>query len=372
MRSRFYFALLLGLLFFFSCRKENDNAGAAPLRPALPLTPYDYESGTLFPAHFNQPPLTFINSTPAYNQVTDEGATLGRVLFYERQLSRNGMVSCGSCHSQERGFGDPRPLSLGFEGGLTGRHAMAIGNVRFSGRFFWDLRASGVENQVSMPLYNEVEMGMDSALLVTRVRQQGYYRALFTDAFGDTAVTEQRIRYALAQFIRAMTTFSSKYDEGVQNNFAAYSQLERDGKDFFFSGEFNCNHCHTTQNFYTTQALNNGLDAAPADSGFAAVSGDPADMGKFKVPTLRNIAVSAPYMHDGRFSTLEDVIEHYNSRIAADPNLDDRLTVEGMTGGTPKRYNMTAYQKAALVAFLKTLTDENFLHDPKFSDPFAH
>lgn len=355
-----------------SCSKDFMNEAPAPNQPRLPAQPYDYQAELNFPAHFNTLPLSFLNSTPADNPVTNAGATLGRVLFYDRQLSLNRSTSCGSCHLQEKAFSDPRPFSNGFNGGFTGRNAMAISNTRFSSRYFWDLRAHSVEQQVLMPLYNSVEMGMDSATLVLRVRKAMYYAPLLQNAFGDTAVTELRIRKALAQFVRSLNTFRSKYDQGVANNFAEFSQLERDGLDYFMNGQFNCNHCHSSQNFYERTPLNNGLDALPVDSGVYVITGDPNDIGKFKVPTLRNVALTAPYMHDGRFATLAEVIEHYNSGIQQNPNLDDRLTVEGTTGGTPKQYHMTAYEKQALIAFLNTLTDETFVTNPKFSDPFLH
>ncbi|TND06539.1 MAG: cytochrome c peroxidase [Bacteroidetes bacterium] len=355
-----------------ACRKDDPIIVPQEHTPALPAQPYDYVSASAFPSSFLYPPLSFINSEPQSNPTTDWGATLGRVLFYDTQLSANNAVSCASCHKQQNGFSDPARFSRGFAGGHTDRNSMAILNTRFSFRFFWDRRANGLEEQVMMPVMNAVEMGTDTVFLPAKLSAISYYPGLFEHAFGTTEISNTRIARALAQFVRSINSWNSKYDEGLQNNFTNFTPEENDGRTFFMSGQFNCNHCHTTSNFYTTQALNNGLESVVIDSGYALVTGDPADIGKFKVPTLRNIGVTGPYMHDGRFATLEDVVEHYNSGIQGNPNLDDRLTVEAITGGTPKQYNMTAYQKAALVAFLKTLTDEGLMADPKYSDPFVH
>lgn len=355
-----------------ACRKDPPLEEVVPHSPVLPDQPYDYQSASSFPSSFLYPPLNFINSEPQDNPTTNWGATLGRVLFYDTQLSDNNTISCGSCHLQANGFSDPERFSRGFAGGHTTRNSMAILNTRFSNRYFWDLRASGLERQVLMPVVNAVEMGTDTNELPARLAALGYYPGLFEKAFGSTEITNKKIARALAQFVRSINSWNSKYDQEQPDNFAGFSVLENDGRNYFMSGQFNCNHCHTTNNFYTTQPLNNGLESTIADSGFYEVSGDLSDVARFKVPTLRNIGLTAPYMHDGRFATLEEVVEHYNSGIQANPNLDDRLTVEGLVGGTPKQYNMTPYQKAALVAFLKTLTDESLRNDPKYSDPFLH
>lgn len=362
-----FIAMALTLI-LFSCKKDNP-AQIETYQPSLPATPYNYSNVSL-PSAFTSSPMNFFNSISSSNPITDAGATLGRVLFYDRQISRNNKVSCASCHQQEFAFANNTQFSKGLYNELTTRNSMAIINTRFSFRFFWDLRSVTLENQVLEPIKNHVEMDMSLEDVVDRVKLIGYYPKLFQDAFGTTEVTSQRISYALSQFLHSMVSYQSKYDQGVDNNFADYTQLEMDGKDLFFSGTVNCNHCHFTVNFFGNQPAVNGLDAIYTDNGLGTLTGDPADDGKFKIPTLRNIEMTAPYMHDGRFATLEEVIEHYNSGIQAHPNLDDRLTVEGQIGGTPKQYNMTTYQKQSLVAFLKTLTDHSFLTDVRFSDPF--
>ena len=167
-----------------------------------------------------------------------------------------------------------------------------------------------------------------------------------------------------------MASYRTPYDEGFADDFAQLTQLERDGKALFFNGQTKCNHCHMTVNFFNRDARNNGLDVVYADNGLGVVTGDPADNGKFKVPSLRNVELTAPYMHDGRFNTLEEVVEHYNSGVQQHPNLDDRLTVDGHTGGTPLQLGLTEYDKQALIAFMKALTDTPMITDVRFSDPF--
>lgn len=368
---KFYsFSILVFLLIatIISCTKDKVII-IEKYEPTLPENPYIY-TDAVFPSSFLPPPLSFLNSIQSDNQITNNGATLGRVLFYDNQLSRNNSVSCSSCHHQDLAFSDNVAFSKGLYEEQTARNSMAIMNTQFSFRFFWDFRSVLLENQVLEPIKNHVEMDMTLDEVVAKLKTIDYYPALFQKAFGNTEITSDKISKALSQFLHSLVSYSSKYDEGYETSYANFSQLEVDGKDLFFSGSVNCNHCHSTANFYSTQALVNGLDVNYSDNGIGTITGDPLDNGKFKVPTLRNIEVTAPYMHDGRFTTLEEVIEHYNSGLQAHPYLDDRLTIEGLTGGTPKQYNMTTYQKQSLVAFLKTLTDQSFLHDVRFSDPF--
>jgi cytochrome c peroxidase len=367
--------LLLLPFLVIQCTKDPDltPVPVPSSAPNLPDQPYDYVGDIQgIPQSMLFSPLNFLNNEPSYNPTTNWGATLGRVLFYDVALSANSTIACASCHHQSHAFADTGAFSTGFMGGHTGRSAMAIVNLRFSRSFFWDLRANGLENQVIMPIENALEMGMDTSLLVSRVISTDYYPPLFEKAFGTRIVTVQRIRYALAQFLRSMVSYRSRYDEGTTNNFADFTQEELDGKNYYFSGQFACNHCHSTQNFYERDPRNNGLESNPSDSGYALVTGDPADIGKFRVPTLRNIMLTAPYMHDGRFRTMEEVLEHYNSGVQSSPTLDDRLTTNLTIGGPPVQMNMSAYEKQALIAFLNTLTDQSFISDPKFSDPFQH
>ncbi len=363
------FVLLLTVI-FLSCKKDDTNEPASTLLPSLPEIPYSYLSPN-FPPHFDLGGLPFFAFEPDDNPITDAGAALGRVLFYDKNLSYNLSTSCGSCHHQEHGFTDYAATSKGHEGGRTRRNASHLVNQRFNRRQFWDQRASTLEAQVLMPFQDELEMGMTLDQVVYRLKSLNYYPELFNAAFGNEEITTDKVSKALSQFVRSIVSYQTKYDEGVPLDFSNYSQMEWDGKDIFFNGITRCNQCHMTANFYTPQAFNDGLDVEYADNGRGEITGNVADNGRFKVPMLRNVELTSPYMHDGRFSTLEEVVEHYNSGLQPHPNIEDRLTVENQIGGTPYQLNLTEYQKSALVAFLKTLTDHPLIADPRFSDPFV-
>lgn len=372
-----------------SCSKDdvNPNINASVLN--LPEDPYDYETlmlpdylTTNFLLGPGQNAAADNDNTPQANPVTNEGATLGRVLFYDKQLSANGTVACASCHQQALAFSDNQILSLGFEGGTTRRHSMSLVNARWydRGRFFWDERAASLEEQVLIPFMDPVEMGMTTASLIAAIENQDYYPSLFEAAFGSADVTEERIALALAQFVRSIVSTQSKYDEGrtqvnaPQNDFPNFTASENNGKRLFFlppnNGGGGCIGCHSTEAFINPDngPTNNGLDAfSTTDLGVLEAIPNPAFEGAFKVPSLKSIALSAPYMHDGRFATLEEVVEHYNSGIQNHPNLGAALR-DG--NGQPIRLNLSTQEKTDLVNFLKTLTDENLTTDERFSDPF--
>lgn len=338
----------------------------------LPATSFNYAAPVL-PLSFLVNPILAQDNTPATNFTTDVGATLGRVLFYDKRLSTNQTVSCSSCHQREHGFSDPRKFSVGFNGGLTGRNSMGLSNARWYQRrhFFWDERANTLEDQVLQPIQNATEMGMTLDALTNRLAAEPFYTNLFTRTFGSPAVTSDRISRALAQFVRSIISTKSKYDTGVSNNFANFTLQENQGRQIFF-GNGGCAACHGTDNFVPGPALNNnGLEFPFVDLGVGGITGNPADNGKFKVPSLRNIELTGPYMHDGRFATLEAVVEFYNSGVVDNPNLSPPLRNPPPQGGV-RRLNLNPGQKAALVAFLKTLTDPSLATDEKFSDPFNY
>ncbi|MEO8066257.1 MAG: cytochrome c peroxidase [Flavobacteriales bacterium] len=364
-------ALVLVLLSVGACRKDAPIV-EEPTEPTLVL-PAQLYSYTLppMPAHFSQVLLQIWESTPDNNPITDAGATLGRVLFYDHNLSANRTISCGSCHHQDKGFADPVAASIGHNGGGTRRNASHLVNQSYSRRQFWDQRAPNLEAQVLMPIQDAVEMGMTLPEVRTRLEGIEHYAPLFTEAFGNDSITDERVSRALAQFVRSIASYRTRYDAGEANGFADFTQPELDGKALFYNGVTKCNQCHMTANFHNQEPRNNGLDVEYTDNGRGEFTGNSEDNGKFKVPSLRNTELSAPYMHDGRFNTLEEVVEHYNGGIQAHPNLDDRLTVEGMIGGTPLQMGLTPYEKQALVAFLKTLTDVPLVTDVRFSDPFV-
>ncbi len=352
--------------------------------------PDNYANPTL-PAYLRSAYAQASDNTPANNPVTNAGATLGRVLFYDPLLSQNKTIACASCHVQKNAFSDTNVLSLGVTGEKTARNSMPIVDSRYyrNGRFFWDERATTLEEQVLGPIQNPVEMGMTLTDTVDRVAAQAYYAPLFMRAFGDTKVTSDRIAKALAQFARSIVSYRSRFDQGlaqagdVQAAFSTFSAEENQGKNLFL-GRAGCSVCHLDsggpppQNaprpnqglFFIEIPTNNGLDAQVGlgDDGVGDFTGRAVDRGRFKSPSLRNVAVTAPYMHDGRFATLTQVVEHYNSGVQAHPNLDNRLRTA--PGGAPRRLNLTAAEIQSVVAFLGTLTDQELLKDAKFSDPF--
>jgi cytochrome c peroxidase len=350
----------------------------------LPASPFNY-AAPILPASFSVPPITAQDNMPSTNMTTDAGATLGRVLFYDKRLSTNQTVACASCHQQAHGFSDPRQFSVGYDGSVGSRNAMGLSNARWYQRkhFFWDERANTLEDQVLMPIQNPIEMGMTLDALTDRLAAEPFYTNLFATTFGTTAVTTDRISRALAQFVRSIISTRSKYDIGATNGFSNFTPQENLGRQIFFGQVGNppnppatCAACHGTDNFVPGPALNNnGLEFPYVDRGVGAITGNPADDGKFKVPSLRNIELTAPYMHDGRFTNLEQVVEFYNSGVVNNPNLSPPLRVPtppGQPPGSPLRLNLTAAQKAALVAFLKTLTDTTIATDEKLSDPFNY
>ncbi len=376
-------------------------AVATYLYPRLPETSYNYENITL-PEHFlvnrfpgNVPGQNAVienDNTPLDNQTTDAGATLGRVLFYDKRLSANRTIACASCHQQALAFTDDATLSVGFESGTTRRHAMSLANARFydAGKMFWDERASSLEDQALQPILDPIEMGLTLTELLHVVEHQPYYSNLFIDAFGDATVTPDRIAKAIAQFERSLVSYSSKYDEGraLVNSpfdpFPNFSMQENFGKDLFMKPNVSqtplaCIACHMSEAFITpfhnpantTDATNNGLDIVSSnDFGVLETTGNPADDFKFRVPSLRNIAVTAPYMHDGRFQTLNQVLNFYSNGIQPHPNLDPRLRGPN-PGAPPVRFNFNPDERAALIAFFETLTDQQLINDIRFSDPFV-
>ncbi|MDF4222222.1 cytochrome c peroxidase [Maribacter sp. M208] len=339
----------------------------------LPDSPFNY-ANILLPEFFLNNDVRNEDNTPNNNEITDNGATLGRVLFYDKNLSLNNTVSCASCHIQQHGFSDPNALSTGFNGELTSRNSMGLANARFyeNGRFFWDERAETLEDQTLVPIQDLVEMGLTLAELEAKLAEQTYYAALFTNAFGDENITRNRVALALSQFIRSMVSYESKFDEGlaqaqdIEDNFPNFTISENRGKQLFMSNQTRCFDCHATNVFVGDDARNNGLDATITDLGVGGLTGNNNELGEFKVPSLRNIALTAPYMHDGRFETLAEVIEHYNSGVQDNPNLDNRLT----QGNNVRRLNLSDTDKQALVDFLNTLTDNEFVNDEKYANPF--
>lgn len=331
-------------------------------------------------------PAYILKDNTGNNVITDEGATLGRVLFYDKKLSLNNSVSCGSCHKQEFAFADTAIQSDGFNGGVTGRHSMRLINARFSieDEFFWDKRAASLEEQTTMPIQDHIEMGFsdsngqpDLDSLLRKMQKIEYYNTLFSLAFGDSVITETRIQNALAQFVRSIQSFDSKYDVGraqVRNegdNFPNFTAEENLGKRIFLDpppqGGAGCQGCHGAPEFdIDPNSLNNGVIRV-------AGSNNQIDLTNTRAPSLRDVfnpngELNSPLMHNGNFTTMLGVINHYDS-IVLNPNntnLDPRL----MAGPNGQNLQLTQNEKAALIAFLKTLSGNNVYTDEKWSDPF--
>ena len=328
------------------------------------------------------------DNTPATNPIDDKIATLGRVLFYDKNLSDNNTIACASCHQQAFAFGDPLTTSIGLDGGNTGRHSMRLINSRFSneGKFFWDERAASLEDQVTKPIQDHVEMGFsgtngdpDFSDLVTKLSAITYYQTLFEFAFGDATINEDRMQKALAQFVRSIQSFDSKFDVGLASapnvgaNFSNFTAQENQGKQLFLQppnmGGAGCAGCHGPPEFdIDPNSLNNGVIGV-------AGSATEIDITNTRAPSLRDIAnpdesLNGPLMHDGSMTTLRQVIDHYNAipEDAANTNIDPRLNPPGPPPA--QMLNLTEDEKLALEAFLKTLTGTDVYTNQIWSDPF--
>ncbi len=367
-----YFVLLAAALpvaIFFSCN-----------RTAVP-TP---EGGG--EAYIDLPDSTYnyYGASGSSMEPINRQATLGRVLFYERQLSLNNSVSCGSCHKQAFAFSDNVAQSAGFENKLTSRNTPALQNLGFSGfsmnpggpsfsgggTLFWDGRERDMAKLITRPISNHVEMGMtDLDAMVDKLNALPYYKELFEDAFGSDEITKEKISTSVALFVNAIKAVNTRFDQDQQHKGGQLSALEQEGM-FLFNQKYDCTGCHNENinGYFSGAFMNIGLDAPYTDKGVGVISGSTMDDGKFKVPNLRNVTLTAPYMHDGRFKSLDAVLEHYSHGIKADANLDERLK-NPSTGG-PMRMNISSHEKQAIIAFLGALTDVDMITNPYFSDPF--
>lgn len=354
---------------------------------SLPNEPYAYDKlslpvGSSIAGSFDD--FTIDNNVVTFSnnktEITPWGATLGRVLFYDKKLSLNNTVSCASCHHQEKAFADGLQFSTGFEGRVTTRNSMAIVNPILQNNLFWDSRSKTIHDLSLQPVQNHIEMGMeDLNRLVSKLENTEYYKPLFKKAFGTNEINPTNISKALSQFVASITTSRSRFDAGSINNFNNFSELEKMGMELFNSDKAKCSSCHGGGNmsaldgpndpyggggsFTAVQdlrgATNIGLDIVYKDNGLGN--------GKFKIPSLRNIELTGPYMHDGRFKTLEEVVNHYINGIKPHQHLDVKFT-DGK--GNVKPLNLNSIEKKAIIAFLKTLTDQEMTKDPKWSNPF--
>jgi len=371
------YSLSMGILIALislSCNKDLPEPPEATHEPTLPIQNFPYSSLAYPDSWLNDPALQLFGSTQGIT-VTDAGATLGRVLFYDTELSSNREVSCATCHQQARAFSDPAVQSQGVTEHLTPRNSMSLSNFRYQRRLFWDQRVNGLINQVLLPIQHPDEMGMSLDSLETRIAGLSYYPELFSQAFGDTVVTSARVAEALSQFLMCFHSSASRYDRGLTNGFADFTESELLGKSVFFNAESRCNQCHMNRTFQSNQAFINGLEtnyAETGDAGIGDLTGQAEDDGRFKTVSLRNIGLTAPYMHDGRFATLRDVVDFYSDDIQPHPYLDERLseTGAGPLGQDPYRLELTEAERVGLVDFLHTLSDTVMVDAWWLSDPF--
>lgn len=352
---------LCALAALAACSKED-----AVIPPDGPECPPAERLTISLPAGFPELP------NPKNNPLTRQGVALGRRLFYDPILSGDSSQACGSCHLQRMSFGDSRRFSEGIHGTKGNRQAPTIVNPawQLNGQF-WDGREPDLEGQATRPVPNTIEMDLPWPVAVERLKRHPEYPELFCAAFGDSRIDSTRVVKAIAQFERTFISTNSKYDR-VRRGEDTFTPEEAAGYRIFLSNETgDCFHCHAeplldTGTFGTGTFRNTGLDAAPIDRGRMDVTGDPADIGKFKVPSLRNIVESPPYMHDGRFFDLRQVIDHYNQGFHDGPDVDPLIRVR-MT-----RRLMRAGEIDTLLIFMETLTDPTFLSNPDLSNPFLN
>lgn len=350
-KSKIFALLFITMLAFQYCsKKSNTETTTNPIStsPTLPSSTYSYV--VTYPTHV-QNALVDTDNTPSDNLITNDGATLGRVLFYDKQLSKNNTISCASCHKQENAFDDNVALSRGFEGGLTPRNSMAILNLRFykNGKMFWDERAGTLEKQVLQPIQNHIEMGLTLAELETRVKALSYYPNLFQKAFGSTQIDSTKIARALAQFTRCIVTYQAKYDR-VKQGLETFTPTEAQGEQLFLTagGPTTCASCHTPPMFITSNPLQGfGL----ADANDSGINGQR----RFKSGSLRNIGTRTNLFHNGSI-----------------PNLQAMLTAGAPGSNLPPigQHSVAPQDVTPIIAFLNTLTDNTILSEPKFSNPF--
>lgn len=296
---------------------------------------------------------------PRDNPLTVEGVALGKKLFFDRRLSVNNSESCATCHDPDHAFSQPQRFSTGVDGKSGTRNAMSLENLAWKNSFFWDGRAATLRQQVLEPIQNPIEMHEPLTNLVTKISADTNYARRFDQAFGSPIVSADKIARALEQFLLTRVSFDSKFDQ-VMAGTASFTGEEARGFILFnteydpYHGQHgaDCFHCHGGPLFQSQAFANNGLDASFKDPGRYAVTHRKGDQGKFAVPSLRNVAVTAPYMHDGRFKTLPEAVAHYCTGMKRSPTLDPNLA-KHPDGGVP----LSASDQKAIVAFLKTLTD---------------
>ena len=306
---------------------------------------------------------------PLDNPQTQEGVVLGKKLFFDPILSANNTQACANCHNPTNAFTDSRQFSEGIDGISGNRNSMPLFNLawNYDDRFFWDGRESGLENQAFEPITNPIEMHTTWPEVAEKLQQHPDYPELFRVAFGSTPIDSVLVSKAIAQFERTLISSNSKFDNYLSGNTELTPQESEGFNVFMDEAKGDCFHCHGSNNnpLWTDNKFhNNGLDSVLTDLGLGGVTGDPSDNGKFKSPSLRNLIFTAPYMHDGRFASIDEVINHYSEGLQNSPTIDPLMKKVNQGG-----VQLSPQEKASLKAFLLSLTDEAFINNPNFSNP---
>ncbi|MFK7809714.1 MAG: cytochrome-c peroxidase [Saprospiraceae bacterium] len=336
-----YFAILF-LIVLTSCKNDADRSNS--FEPNLVLEEFDYFEETI--PYGNTP----YNITENHDKI----AALGRILFYDTRLSQNNSIACATCHKQDMGFSDNQQFSQGLKNYTTSRNSMALINNSYQISHFWEGHRGQLHEHILNPISNHIEMGMrDNEQLVEKLSEIESYNELFEQIYHNP-INEEIISNALATFVASIISYNSKYDKGQQIDFVNFTASEKKGMELFF-GKAKCSQCHGGDHLSASwrKNANIGLDMEYTDQG--------AGNGAFKVPSLRNIALTSPYMHDGRFQTLEEVVNHYVNGVQEHPDLDWTLG---------NKIELNEFEKKDLVEFLNTLTDYEVTTDQKFSNPF--
>lgn len=354
--------VLILVIIIWACKKEEPKE----MEPVIVGTPYQLT----IPEGFPNLPANLVS------RLTEEGVALGRKLFFETKLSLDSSISCASCHSPAKAFSDTVAFSVGVNGSLGTRNAMPLFNLAYGTFFFWDGRAPTLADQAVEPVPNPIEMHLEWPEAANRLSNDNVYVTMFKSAFGSNAISKENAGDAMAQFMTILLSGNSKFDKW-QRGEVALTASELRGFDLFrkeggdpeiVPGGQNggdCFHCHSVGNklFSDFRLHNNGLDSVFTDLGAYDVTGRERDKGRFKTPSLRNVAYTAPYMHDGRFNTLEEVMDHYNTGGKPSETIDPFMKFG--SGGL----NLTEQDKKDLIAFMLTLSDEEFIANPAFQNP---
>jgi len=351
---RFLVSILFLTLLVISCKSGDDSGDTYEATPSALVIPQLFKDKLI-------PPVI-----PEDNPQTVEGIALGKKLFFDPILSADGTLACAGCHNPQNAFSDSRRFSVGIDGIDGTRNSMPIFNLawNFNEKFFWDGRALTIENQALEPVTNPIEMHNTWENATASIQADNEYPALFDAAFGTTTVTSDLTTKAIAQFVRTLISANSKFDKYLANE-VELTPSELNGLNVFLDeAKGDCFHCHGNPNnpLWTDNIFhNNGLDEVITDRGLGDFTGDPRDFGLFKSPSLRNLAFTAPYMHDGRFETLDEVINHYSEGLVYSETIDPLMKTVSQGG-----VHLSESDKADLKAFLLTLSDPSFINNPAF------